>query len=88
MTLPELVPHDTTAQAHHIQRDVYRCMSAHERMTIAFRLTSATRHLAEAGIKARHGGYTDDQLRLAYARLVLGDALVRAAWPDHELVAP
>jgi hypothetical protein len=53
-----------------------------------FQLSTMVRDLAMAGIRARHRDYTDTQVRLAYARLQLGDAVVRAAWPDHELFDP
>jgi hypothetical protein len=46
------------------------------------------RDLATAGIRHRHPEYDDGRIRLAYARLVFGDELTRAAWPDAELVDP
>jgi hypothetical protein len=46
------------------------------------------RQAAVSGIRARHPEYDDEQVHLAYARLVLGDALTRAAWPRHDLVDP
>jgi len=46
------------------------------------------KRLACAGIRHRHPHYTDDQVFHAWARLKLGDALTRAAWPDRELVDP
>ena len=36
----------------------------------------------------RHGHYTDEQVWRVWTRLKLGDALVRAVWPDRELVDP
>ena len=39
-------------------------------------------------IRARHPDYDDERLRLAYARLVLGDDLARRVWPRHDLVEP
>ena len=46
------------------------------------------RELATAGIRARHPEYSEAQVRLAYARLTLGDDLTRAAWPNVELIDP
>jgi hypothetical protein len=43
---------------------------------------------AISGIRARHPEYDDEQVRLAYARLVLGDDITREAWPGHGLVDP
>jgi hypothetical protein len=82
------VPLDTSRAAHEIQRDVYLRMGGAGRVAVMFRLTDAVRRLALAGIRARHPEYDEDRVRRAYARLVLGDALVRAVWPGRELVDP
>jgi hypothetical protein len=82
------VPLDTSREAHDFQRDVYLRMGGEGRVATMFRLSDMVRRLTMSGIRARHPGYDDEQVRLAYARLVLGDALVRAAWPRHELVDP
>jgi hypothetical protein len=59
-----------------------------ERLAIAFRLSDGVRRLAIAGIRQRHPDYTDAQLEQAFARLRLGDALMRAIWPGRALVDP
>jgi hypothetical protein len=81
-------PLDTSAAAHALQRDLYRRLGGRERLAISFRLNETVRQLAMAGIRARHPEYDDDQVRQAHIRLVLGDRLVRAVWPDRELVVP
>jgi hypothetical protein len=85
---PVAIPADTTADAHRCQTDIYRRMGGGERISIAFQLTETVRHLAFAGIRARHPEYTDDQVFLAWARLSLGDELVAAVWPGRALVDP
>lgn len=82
------IPLDTSIAAHDLQRDVYLQLGGRERLAIMFRLNETVRQLAMAGIRARHQEYDESQVRQAHARLVLGDALVRAAWPDRELVDP
>lgn len=79
---------DTSASADRVQVEAYRRMGGSGRLETAFRLIELARHAAVSGIRARHPGYTDEQVRLAYARLVLGDSLTRAAWPRHDLVDP
>jgi hypothetical protein len=81
-------PLDTSQSAHEVQRDVYLRMGGAARVAVMFRLTDAVRRLAMAGIRARHPKYDEERVRRAYARLVLGDALTRAVWPDQELVDP
>jgi hypothetical protein len=80
------MPGDTTSDAHRAQRDIYRRLGGRERLAIMFRLNETVRRLALAGIRARHPDYSETRVRQALARLVLGDALVRAVWPDRELV--
>lgn len=86
-----IVPHiplDTSAEAHEVQRRIYAGLSGRERVAIAFRLSHTVRTVAMSGIRHRHPQYTEDQVRQAYARLCLGDALVRAVWPERDLVDP
>jgi len=82
------VPHDTTVDAHARQSELYAGMGGRGRVDIVYRLNQAMRRMALAGIRARHPEYSTAQVDTAYARMVLGDALVRAMWPDRELVDP
>jgi hypothetical protein len=82
------VPLDTSQRAFDVQRDVYRRMGGAGRTAVMFRLNDAVRRLTMAGIRARHPGYDEEQVRQAYGRLVLGDVLARAVWPGRELLDP
>lgn len=46
------------------------------------------REIAQAGIRARHPGYSAAEVRWALFRLLLGDDLFRAAYPGRPLLAP
>ena len=82
------IPLDTSPDAHEVQRRLYAGLSGRERVAIAFRLSDVVRTVAMSGIRHRHPQYSDDQVRHAYARLVLGDTLVRKVWRDLALVDP
>lgn len=82
------IPDDTTADAHRMQGEVYAKMGGTARVAVAFELSETVKHLACAGIRHRHPHYTEEQVFHAWARLKLGDILVRATWPDRELVDP
>jgi len=82
------IPPDTTPAAHRYQTEVYLRIGGPGRVDAMFRLTESTRRLAQAGIRARHPHYSDAEVDQAYARMMLGDALVRAVWPDRNLVDP
>jgi hypothetical protein len=81
-------PADTSVDAYEVQIEIYRAMGGPGRLAAMFRLNDLARNMALAGIRSRHPEYDDERLRLAYARLVLGDDLVRRAWPRRELVDP
>jgi hypothetical protein len=82
------IPHDTSADAHAVQRDIYRRLNGRERLDIMFRLNESVRRLTMAGIRARHPHYTEDEIRRAYAHLILGEAVIRTIWPRNEPVDP
>jgi hypothetical protein len=84
----ETVPFDTALDAHRLQAEIYRRMGPAARLAAAFRLTDAVKRIAIAGIQGRHPEYTEEQVFRAWARLRLGDHLVRSVWPDDPLIDP
>ena len=81
-------PVDTAAAAHQVQLEIYRRLGGQGRVAIVFRLNEAVRHMAAGGIRSRHPEYDEVRVRRALARLLLGDALTRAVWPNEVLVDP
>lgn len=79
---------DTSLEAAAVQLEAYRRMGGTARAQVMFHLGAMARGAAKAGIRSRHPGYDEAQVRLALARLLYGDDLVRRAWPDRELVDP
>ena len=63
-------------------------MGGKGRTAAMFRLNELAREAAAAGIRSRHPDYSAAQVRLALIRLMLGDEITKAAWPDEELVDP
>jgi len=82
------LPRDTTPEAHDAQIEAYRRMGGKGRVAVMFRLNDFARKTTMAGIRSRHPEYDDEQVRLALARLTLGDELVREVWPGRDLVDP
>jgi len=82
------IPLDTTPEAYSAQIEAYRRMGGKERTAVMFRLNELARATAVAGIRARHAGYGEEQVRLALFRLIFGDELTRAVWPGRDLVDP
>lgn len=80
--------HDTSLEAHQQQLAVYRRLGSEQRLLLALRMSDDGRTVAAAGIKSRHPEYEDNDVRDALYRLLLGDTLYRAAWPDRPLLEP
>ncbi len=81
-------PLDTSAEDDRVQIDAYRRLGGPGRLATVFRLNALARQASLAGIRSRHPHYNEEEMHLAYARLVLGDETVREVWPDHDLVDP
>lgn len=81
----EGIPADTTPEAARVQRDVYRSMPAERKFALAFQMSDSTRRLADAGVRSRHPDYSEEQVRLAVAKLYLGPALFRQAFPGIQI---
>lgn len=82
------LPRDTTPEANEAQLEAYRRLGGAGRAAVMFRLGDLARRTAMAGIRRRHPEYDEPRVRLALARLLLGDDLVKRVWPSQELVEP
>ena len=81
-------PADTTPEAWQAQVAMLRRMTGAQRLAIALRLTQLARDAARDGIRARHPGYGDAEVRRAFFRMMHGDATTRRVWPGAELLDP
>ena len=81
------IPRDTSSEAYQVQCEVLRRMSPSQRLQQAFDLMDFAESIAAAGIRCRHPNYNAEQVRMALARMRLGNDLFRLAFPNVE-VAP
>lgn len=72
---------DTTAEAHQIQLDIFRRMGPHNRLQKALELTELSRQLLAQGVRQRHPGYSEEEIRLAVIRYQLPEELFLQAFP-------
>jgi len=70
-------PADTTIDAWHVQRDIFRSMSGSQRVAMAVEMSDSARALTEAGIRHRHPDWTDLQVLDAMLERLLGAELAR-----------
>jgi len=76
---------DTAPEAARVQLAALRAMSGSRRAELALEMSEAIRETARAGIRSRHPEYAEEQVHLAFLRLVLGEELFRQYWPGCEV---
>ena len=72
--------HDTTAEAADAQRAAWRRMGASARAGAALRMGDDLRRVAMEGIRMRNPDWSEERVRAAMLRRVLGDELFEAAY--------
>jgi len=70
--LAAMVAHDTSQEAHDQQNAVHRRLGPSGRFRIAIELSELTRHCALAGIRMRHVGRSEPEIRAELIRLLHG----------------
>ena len=81
----EAVPADTTPEAARVQWDIFRRMSPSKRLELALRMSDSLRNVVASGVRDRHPGWSEEQVRLAVIRLTLGEELFRHVYPHAEV---
>lgn len=76
------LPHDTTLEAARVQFAVLRKLGPEGRDRLGAELSEGVRTVLAEGIRQRHPDYTDEQVRWAMLRALVGDTLFLQAFPD------
>jgi hypothetical protein len=71
-----------------VQIAVYRRRGGAWRLQTSLQLSDFTRRLTLSGIRHRHPEYSEQQVKRAFMRLMHGDEVARAIWPNEPLVSP
>ena len=79
---------DTSAAAHAVQARIWARLGPSGRLSLAAAMSDDVAEIARAGIARRHPEYTRDEVRFAWLRLNLGDALFRGAYPAAPILEP
>lgn len=77
---------DTSPEAQCRHDEVFRAMSPEQRVAMAAAMSETAFRLAEDGVRMRHPGYTDEEVRHTALRLRLGDQLFAAAFSGTPLL--
>jgi hypothetical protein len=81
----EVTPADTALEAARIHLEIIRRLSPERRLELAIGMSDFLREVTEAGVRARHPDYSDQQVQVAVARLMLGDALFQKVHPGTRI---
>jgi hypothetical protein len=84
MTL-ETIPADTTPEAYGVHLNIYRQMAPSRRLELALQMSDSLRRVVAAGVRSRHPEYSEEQVRLAVARLWLGEDAFRKAYAGVDI---
>lgn len=71
---------DTTREAAEVQRAAWRRMGGSARAELALRMSEDLRRVTMDGIRHAHPDWSEQRVRAAMLRRVLGDALYEAAF--------
>ncbi len=81
-------PLDTDKRIDDLQMKLLRTMTPEQRLHLGFQLSRMSRRLQEEGVRRRHPDYSEEQVRLAVARVNLGEELFRKAYPHWGHLVP
>lgn len=81
-------PLDTTPYAHQIQIEISRRMRPAERLRSAIGLAQTSRELLKEGVRRRHPNYSEQEVRLAVIRIMLGEDLFLLAYAEAKDTLP
>ena len=76
---------DTTPEARRVQIAALRAMGIEGRARVVLDLNEMVRELGRTGIRMRHPGYGEEEIRLAMLRLWLGNSLFREVYGGIEV---
>jgi hypothetical protein len=79
---------DTSQPAHELQVRLYRAMSPAQRSELALRMSDDLRQIAAEGIRKRHPGYSERDVRRALVALLYGTETAAKIWPNEWVPAP
>jgi len=80
-----MIPKDTSEEAHRMQIQLLCNMTGTQRVDLLAAMCAQTRETTRAGIRARHPEYTEAQVKLAFARIILGKDLYAEVFPGQDI---
>ncbi len=79
---------DTLPQMERIQTEILRKVKPEQRLKIALELSETSKKLLEEGVRSRHPEYTEQKIKLAVIRILLGEELFISVYPEAKGIKP
>lgn len=73
---------DTSEELDKIQVEILRGMKPEQRLKLALQLFETEKKLLMEGIHSRHPEYSEEEIKLALIRILLGDKLFEIVYPE------
>ncbi len=81
-------PLDTSEDAAAVQADCYRRIPGGRKVEMMIAMSEQAWRISADGVRARHPEYSAEDAVHAVRRLIWGDALYSAVYPDRPLLRP
>ena len=81
----DLIPEDTNFESACVYYRTLRRLGAARRLEMGAEMSSNVRAIIETGVRHRHPGYDNEQIRLSVLRLLVGEELFRECNPGIDI---
>ena len=73
---------DTSSEAKKVQIEILRKMKPEQRLRVSLELSKLSKKLLEEGIRSRHPEYSEQEMKLAVIKILLGNELFGIVFSD------
>jgi len=83
-----MIARDTDPEAHAVQLHLLRRLGGSGRVALLASMSEQAREISRSGIRARHLEYSDNQVRDALSKILLGEALFQEIFSKERVQQP
>ncbi|AEH51731.1 hypothetical protein [Pseudothermotoga thermarum] len=79
---------DTPTELEKAQIEILRKMPPEKRLKMSIELTENTIKLLKEGVRNRHPEYSDEEVKFAVIKILLGEELFKKVYPQFKEIKP
>lgn len=87
-TKVDLIPRDTTLEAYRVQIQALRRLGPEGRLRMMLNFCDFIHDIARSGIRQRHPEYSEEQVKMAFIRLLYGEEIFCKVFPAAQPCPP